>query len=308
MSSARVRPGTGRRRDGRGRGGLLTVRRRRRRTRPRTWPSAWPRRSRWSGAVRCWPPGPAAGSRRRSGPRPAGPALAADADALLPVLDLAAPRDPFADPFEDGPRPTGGRRLVMLDDGNRDDPIRAAQTRLLAAADRNDIRVCRIAHRYRLRRRALRRPAADRHVRRGLSRRRTGPLPGPLSAPPPDSLLGPPPGQVGTSSARTHRFKAVRLARRGSESDVPFAHRRVVRAMRCCPFECGVGGQGLGPFESARVVLRLRHAGRRGADSRVHQPGVRAGRDRPNGPSGPGGSDSAGRVRRTDLRRRRSPT
>ena len=28
-------------------------------------------------------------------------ALAADADALLPMLESVAPRDPFADPFED---------------------------------------------------------------------------------------------------------------------------------------------------------------------------------------------------------------
>jgi hypothetical protein len=73
-------------------------------------------------------------------------ALAADAEALLPVLDLAAPRDPFADPFEDGLTADRRPALVMLEDGNLDDPIRVAQTRLLAAAERNDIRVCRIAH------------------------------------------------------------------------------------------------------------------------------------------------------------------
>ena len=73
-------------------------------------------------------------------------ALAADAEALLPVLDLAAPRDPFADPFEDGPGADRRPTLVMLDDGNLDDPIRVAQNRLMGAADRNDIRVCRIAH------------------------------------------------------------------------------------------------------------------------------------------------------------------
>ena len=73
-------------------------------------------------------------------------ALAADADALLPVLDLAAPRDPFADPFEDGPGADRRPALVLLEDGNQDPPIQVAQNRLLAAADRNDIRVCRIAH------------------------------------------------------------------------------------------------------------------------------------------------------------------
>ncbi|HET9871571.1 MAG TPA: SIS domain-containing protein [Propionibacteriaceae bacterium] len=75
------------------------------------------------------------------------PALAADADELLPILETAAPRDPFADPFEDlapsDRRPT----LVALDDGNSDDLVRAAQSRLFAAAERNDIRVCPIAHR-----------------------------------------------------------------------------------------------------------------------------------------------------------------
>ena len=34
----------------------------------------------------------------------------------------------------------------MLDDGNPDEPIRVAQNRLRAAAERNDIRICPIAH------------------------------------------------------------------------------------------------------------------------------------------------------------------
>jgi len=74
-------------------------------------------------------------------------ALAADADDLVPILDSASPRDPFADPLEDvvpsDRRPT----LVVLDDGNGDALVRAAQTRLLAAAERNDVRVCVVAHR-----------------------------------------------------------------------------------------------------------------------------------------------------------------
>ena len=73
-------------------------------------------------------------------------ALAADADALLPVLELAAPRDPFADPFEDALSADRRPSLVMLDDGNADEPIRVAQNRLRAAAERNDIRICPIAH------------------------------------------------------------------------------------------------------------------------------------------------------------------
>jgi hypothetical protein len=74
-------------------------------------------------------------------------ALAAEADDLLPILDSAAPRDPFADPFEDvvpsDRRPT----LLVLDDGNGDAHVRSAQTRLTAAAERNDVRVCLVAHR-----------------------------------------------------------------------------------------------------------------------------------------------------------------
>jgi Bacterial phospho-glucose isomerase C-terminal SIS domain len=73
-------------------------------------------------------------------------ALSADVEALLPVLELAAPRDPFADPFEDALTADRRPSLVMLDDGNHDEPIRVAQTRLRAAAERNDIRICPIAH------------------------------------------------------------------------------------------------------------------------------------------------------------------
>jgi hypothetical protein len=75
------------------------------------------------------------------------PALAADADELLPILETAAPRDPFADPFEDVVATDRRPCLLTLDDGNTDGLVRSAQSRLLAAADRNDIRVCPIAHR-----------------------------------------------------------------------------------------------------------------------------------------------------------------
>jgi len=74
-------------------------------------------------------------------------ALAADADELLPILDSAAPRDPFADPFEDVGASDRRPTLVVLDDGSIDDLVRTAHTRLLAAADRNDVRVCPVAHR-----------------------------------------------------------------------------------------------------------------------------------------------------------------
>jgi hypothetical protein len=74
------------------------------------------------------------------------PALAADADALLTVLESVEPRDPFADPFTDGFSADRRPCLVMLDDGNNDSLIRSDHTRLAAAAERNDVRVCPIAH------------------------------------------------------------------------------------------------------------------------------------------------------------------
>lgn len=74
-------------------------------------------------------------------------ALAADADELLPIIESAAPRDPFADPFTDVVPSDRRPCLVLLDDGNDDPHIRAAQTRLVAAADRNEIRVCKVVHR-----------------------------------------------------------------------------------------------------------------------------------------------------------------
>jgi hypothetical protein len=74
-------------------------------------------------------------------------ALAAEADDLVPILDAASPRDPFADPFEDVVQSDRRPTLVVLDDGNGDALVRAAQTRLTAAAERNDVRVCLVAHR-----------------------------------------------------------------------------------------------------------------------------------------------------------------
>lgn len=74
-------------------------------------------------------------------------ALAADADALLPILESAVPRDPFADPFEDGLSVDRRPCVVHLDDGHDDDLVRSAQTRLRAAAERSDVRVCTLAHR-----------------------------------------------------------------------------------------------------------------------------------------------------------------
>jgi hypothetical protein len=73
-------------------------------------------------------------------------ALAADADALIPVIEFAAPRDPFADPFEDAGSADRRPGLLVLDDGNTAELVRSAQTRLRAAAERNDVRVCVIEH------------------------------------------------------------------------------------------------------------------------------------------------------------------
>lgn len=73
-------------------------------------------------------------------------ALAADADELLPVLESASPRDPFADPFEDAVSADRRPAVLILDDGNPEVPIRTAQARLREAAERNDIRVCVLQH------------------------------------------------------------------------------------------------------------------------------------------------------------------
>ena len=73
-------------------------------------------------------------------------ALAADADELIPVLQTAESRDPFADPFEDAVSADRRPALVIVDDGNPEEPIKTAQARLQAAAERNDIRVCVVQH------------------------------------------------------------------------------------------------------------------------------------------------------------------
>jgi hypothetical protein len=73
-------------------------------------------------------------------------ALAADADELLPLLETVGPRDPFADPFEDDISVDRRPALLLLDDGNNDGLIRTDHSRLRAAAERNDVRVCTIAH------------------------------------------------------------------------------------------------------------------------------------------------------------------
>ena len=62
------------------------------------------------------------------------------------MLESAAPRDPFADPFEDAVSADRRPALLILDDGNPELPIRHADARLRAAAERNDIRVCVVQH------------------------------------------------------------------------------------------------------------------------------------------------------------------
>ena len=104
-------------------------------------------------------------------------ALAADADALLPILEAVAPRDPFADPFEDAVSADRRPCLVLLDDGNTDepDPVRSHPPGRRGGAQRHPG----LHHRALagLRRGALRHLAADRNVRGGVSVGRTRPHP-----------------------------------------------------------------------------------------------------------------------------------
>jgi hypothetical protein len=70
-------------------------------------------------------------------------ALAADESQLLPVIEAAAPRDVFADPFADselGPSRRPG--LLVLDDGTEEAVIREHRGRLSAAATAKDVRLC----------------------------------------------------------------------------------------------------------------------------------------------------------------------
>jgi hypothetical protein len=66
-------------------------------------------------------------------------AIAGDAEHLLPVIEAAAPRNVFDDPFADEPgelRPV----LVMLDDGADDPLVREQRGRLMAAAAEHGVR------------------------------------------------------------------------------------------------------------------------------------------------------------------------
>ncbi len=72
------------------------------------------------------------------------PALAEDAEDLLPVLSEAGRVDPFADPFDSGQ--SVGRRpvLILLDDGSQDSRVRREHGELVALARRHDVRICKV--------------------------------------------------------------------------------------------------------------------------------------------------------------------
>ncbi len=72
--------------------------------------------------------------------------LAADADELLPIVEAVDARDPFADPFEDVVSPDRRPGLLLVEDGNNDPLIRSDRARLVASAERDDVRVCVIEH------------------------------------------------------------------------------------------------------------------------------------------------------------------
>jgi hypothetical protein len=67
------------------------------------------------------------------------PALAADAEHLLPVLTTTQDRDVFADPYAD-PAPTMRPALVVLDDGAEEPVVREQRGRLTYAAQSHGVR------------------------------------------------------------------------------------------------------------------------------------------------------------------------
>lgn len=73
------------------------------------------------------------------------PALAADAEDLVPVIEAARSRDPFADPFDD---PADGlcTTLIVLDDASDDPVVLRTRSQLLALAERHDVRVRVVQH------------------------------------------------------------------------------------------------------------------------------------------------------------------
>lgn len=69
------------------------------------------------------------------------PAVAGDADQLVPLLAGAPEPDLFADPFEDGPATTTRPALVILDDGADNASVVAERARLDEAAASGSVRV-----------------------------------------------------------------------------------------------------------------------------------------------------------------------
>lgn len=77
-------------------------------------------------------------SMRRNSGRPA---LAADADHLLPVMSSARHRDLFADPFADDEPDPLRPGLLILDDGTEEASIREQRGHLTSVANARDVRV-----------------------------------------------------------------------------------------------------------------------------------------------------------------------
>ncbi len=71
--------------------------------------------------------------------------LSADAGALEPLLAATVPRDPFADPFEEGPI-TRRPGLVMIDDGRDDEQAAEERQRLRALAFTQEVMVSSLSH------------------------------------------------------------------------------------------------------------------------------------------------------------------
>ena len=68
-------------------------------------------------------------------------ALAGDAEHLLPLLEAAAPRDVFDDPFSDAPSRELRPMLLVLDDGSEEPVVREDRGRLQAAAGAHGVRI-----------------------------------------------------------------------------------------------------------------------------------------------------------------------
>jgi hypothetical protein len=68
-------------------------------------------------------------------------AIAGDVEQLLPVLEAAAPRDVFDDPFADAGTAPAHPMLLVLDDGSESADIREQRGRLQATATARGVRI-----------------------------------------------------------------------------------------------------------------------------------------------------------------------